>query len=176
MSMAVTAGRARRPGGHRPGRPGLADDHRRRRQTATRTAQIRPAGNGVVLVRDSADRGGQNLAIPAVAWTALTVSRRQARSHNPIGAGGRQSAIPEREWTVLMAGSRHTHRGARTKRFPRAGRGLTHRVRPTGRSHITALQTARGSPLAGRYPSWPGSVAATDSVSGTSLRSGRFGT
>ena len=34
-------------------------------------------GKGVILVRDSADRGGRALAIPAVAWTALTASLRQ---------------------------------------------------------------------------------------------------
>ena len=34
-------------------------------------------GNGVILVRDSADRDGQALAIPAVAWTALTTSLMQ---------------------------------------------------------------------------------------------------
>jgi len=34
-------------------------------------------GNGVIMVRDSADRDGQILAIPAVAWTALTACLRQ---------------------------------------------------------------------------------------------------
>lgn len=34
-------------------------------------------GNGVILVRDSANRDGQALAIPAVAWTALTASLRR---------------------------------------------------------------------------------------------------
>lgn len=33
-------------------------------------------GNGVILVRDSADRDGQALTIPAVAWTVLTASLR----------------------------------------------------------------------------------------------------
>jgi hypothetical protein len=31
-------------------------------------------GNGVILVRDSADRDGQALAIPAATWTAFTAS------------------------------------------------------------------------------------------------------
>lgn len=34
-------------------------------------------GNGLILVRDSADRDGKSVAVPAVAWTALTASLRQ---------------------------------------------------------------------------------------------------
>jgi Domain of unknown function (DUF397) len=34
------------------------------------------SGGGVILVRDSTDRDGRALAIPAAAWTAFTASLR----------------------------------------------------------------------------------------------------